>query len=58
METFLQTVQMAWWNMTHRMTLVDIADILIVAVIIYQLILLMRQTVGTKLIYENYYMKG
>ena len=31
MDTYLQTVQMAWWNLTHRITVADVADILIVA---------------------------
>ena len=47
MESFWQTVQLAWWNLTHRIGIADIADILIVAVIIYQLIMLTRQTRGS-----------
>ena len=35
---------MAWWNLTHRISVADVADILIVTVIIYQLVMLMRQT--------------
>ena len=47
MESYWQTIQLAWWNLTHRIGWTDIADILIVAVIIYELILLMRQTRGS-----------
>ena len=31
MESFWQTIQLAWWNLTHRIGIADIADILIVA---------------------------
>jgi diadenylate cyclase len=44
LETYGQIIQRAWWNLTHRLGLADIADILIVTVIIYQLIMLIRQT--------------
>ena len=47
MASFWQTIQLAWWNLTHRIGLADIADILIVAVIIYQIIMLTRQTRGS-----------
>jgi len=47
LESYWQTIQLAWWNLTHRIGWTDIADILIVAVIIYELILLMRQTRGS-----------
>ena len=47
MESFWQTIQLAWWNLTHRIGVADIADILIVAVIIYQIIMLTRQTRGS-----------
>ena len=47
MESFWQTIQLAWWNLTHRIGIADIADILIVAVIIYQIIMLTRQTRGS-----------
>lgn len=44
---YLETAEMAWWNLTHRIGIAEIADILIVAVVIYQLIMLMRQTRGS-----------
>lgn len=45
--SYSQTFQLAWWNLTHRLGLTDIADILIVAVIIYSLIMLTRRTRGS-----------
>ena len=47
LEKYLDTAEMALWNLTHRLGVAEIADILIVAVIIYQLIMLMRQTRGS-----------
>lgn len=41
-----QTVQMAVWNVIHRLGLADLIDILIVAIIIYGLLMLTRQTRG------------
>ena len=38
------------WNLTHRLGIIDIIDILIVAVIIYELILLTRHTRGSALL--------
>ncbi len=43
-------VQNMFWNLTHRLGIVDIIDILIVAVIIYELLLLTRHTRGSALI--------
>ena len=47
MASYSQTIQLAWWNLTHRLGLAEIADILIVAVIIYSLIMLTRRTRGS-----------
>ncbi len=47
LEAYWQTIQLAWWNLTHRIGWTDIADIVIVAVIIYKLIILTRQTRGS-----------
>ena len=33
-----------WWNITHLMTLTDVLDILIIAVLLYQLVILTKQT--------------
>ena len=44
MTTFWNQAQSFFWNLIHRPTLVDIIDILIVAFLIYQLVLLTRQT--------------
>lgn len=44
MTTFWDQVQTFFWNLIHRPTLVDIIDILIMAFLIYQLVLLTRQT--------------
>ena len=44
MEQLQQTMQTMLWNITHRTGLADIVDILIVAVIIYELMMLTRQT--------------
>jgi len=41
---FAEKLQTFFWNIIHRPTLVDIIDILIIAFIIYQLVLLTRQT--------------
>ena len=38
------------WNLTHRLGIIDIIDILIVAVIIYELLLLTRHTRGSALL--------
>ena len=47
MTSFWQTLQLALWNVTHRVGWADVVDIIIVAVIIYQLIMLTRQTRGS-----------
>lgn len=39
-----ETIQTAFWNIFHRPGLSDIADILIVAVLIYYLLMMTRQT--------------
>ena len=47
MTDFWQTLQTAAWNVTHRIGLADVVDILIVTLIIYELIMLTRQTRGS-----------
>ena len=44
------TVRNMIWNLTHRLGIIDIIDILIVAVIIYELLLLTRHTRGSALL--------
>ena len=44
------TVRNMIWNLTHRLGVIDIIDILIVAVIIYELLLLTRHTRGSALL--------
>ncbi|MBR5961967.1 MAG: diadenylate cyclase CdaA [Clostridia bacterium] len=44
------TIRSMGWNLTHRLGIVDIIDILIVAVIIYELLLLTRHTRGSALL--------
>lgn len=46
MASIWQTVQMAVWNVLHRPGIADIIDIVIVAAIIYELLMLTRQTQG------------
>ncbi len=41
------TIQTAVWNITHRLNVADVVDILVVAVILYELIMLTRQTRGS-----------
>lgn len=41
------TIQTAGWNILHRLGVADVADILIVAVILYEVIMLTRQTRGS-----------
>ena len=48
--SLLQTIENAVWNILHRPSLSDIMDILIVAVIIYQLLMLTRGTRGSAVI--------
>ena len=44
------TIRNMGWNLTHRLGIIDIIDILIVAVIIYELLLLTRHTRGSALL--------
>ena len=44
------TIRNMLWNLTHRLGIIDIIDILIVAVIIYELLLLTRHTRGSALL--------
>ena len=44
MTTFFDQMKMFFWNIIHRPQLNDILDILIVAVLLYQLIMLTRET--------------
>ena len=44
MTTFLNQMRLFFWNIFHRPQLNDIIDILIVAVLLYQLIMLTRET--------------
>ena len=44
------TVRNMFWNLTHRLGIIDIIDILIVAIIIYELLLLTRHTRGSALL--------
>lgn len=46
----MQTIENLVWNVLHRPSLSDIIDILIVAVIIYQLLMLTRETRGSAVI--------
>ncbi len=47
MASLWQTIETFVWNVVHRPGLSDIADILIVAVIIYELLMLTRETRGS-----------
>ena len=44
------TVQNMYWNLIHRLGIIDIIDILIVAAIVYELLLLTRHTRGSALL--------
>ena len=50
MHDIWSTIRNMVWNMTHRLGVIDIIDILIVAVIIYELLLLTRHTRGSALL--------
>ena len=50
MGDFWTTLRNMGWNLTHRLGVVDIIDILIVAVIIYELLLLTQHTRGSTLL--------
>lgn len=44
------TIRNMGWNLTHRLGIIDVIDILIVAVIVYELLLLTRHTRGSALL--------
>jgi len=46
----MSTIRNMIWNLTHRIRITDLIDILIVAVIIYELLLLTRHTRGSALL--------
>ena len=50
MKNIMGTLQNMIWNLTHRIRITDLIDILIVAVIIYELLLLTRHTRGSALL--------
>ena len=50
MNDIWSTIRNMLWNLTHRLGIIDIIDILIVAVIIYELLLLTRHTRGSALL--------
>ena len=50
MKNIMGTLQNMVWNLTHRIRITDLIDILIVAVIIYELLLLTRHTRGSALL--------
>ena len=47
MEALWESIELYLWNVLHRPGLADIADILVVAVIIYKLLMLTRDTRGS-----------
>lgn len=50
MNDVMNTMRNMIWNLTHRIRIVDLIDILIVAIIIYELLLLTRHTRGSALL--------
>ena len=50
MTNLMGTLRTMIWNLTHRVRITDMIDILIVAVIIYELLLLTRHTRGSALL--------
>ena len=50
MTSLLNTIQMALWNISDRMNIMDVIDILLVSFIIYELIILVRKTRGSALL--------
>ena len=50
MTDIMATLRNMIWNLTHRIRITDLVDILIVAVIIYELLLLTRHTRGSALL--------
>ncbi len=50
MQDMMTNIRNMFWNLTHRLGFIDIIDILIVAVIVYELLLLTRHTRGSALL--------
>ncbi|MDO5436241.1 MAG: diadenylate cyclase CdaA [Clostridia bacterium] len=50
MAELITTLRNMVWNVTHRLGIADVIDIIIVAVVIYELIILLRHTRGSALI--------
>ena len=50
MTDIMATFRNMIWNLTHRIRIIDVLDILIVAVIVYELLLLTRHTRGSALL--------
>ena len=50
MNDIMSTLRNMGWNLTHRIRITDMIDIIIVAVIIYELLLLTRHTRGSALL--------
>ena len=50
MENFWITLQNMGWNLTHRLGIIDIIDILLVSFVLYELLLLTRHTRGSALL--------
>lgn len=50
MNDIMGTIRNMIWNLTHRIRFIDVFDILIVAVVIYELLLLTRHTRGSALL--------
>ena len=50
MQDMMTNIRNMLWNLTHRLGFIDIIDILIVAVIVYELLLLTRHTRGSALL--------
>ena len=50
MNDLWSTIRNMGWNLTHRLGIIEILDILIVAIIIYELLLLTRHTRGSALL--------
>jgi len=50
MNEIWSTIRNMVWNLTHRLGIIEILDILIVAIIIYELLLLTRHTRGSALL--------
>ena len=50
MNDIMATIRSMIWNITHRLHFIDVIDILIVAVILYELLLLTRHTRGSALL--------